>query len=278
MAKTKTGTASKKQPVSTPAEAADARKEVTTAPGASVLAKADVNPDVAVGALLLHSERLVKTVASHAAELTSAKITPKHQGELARRIAALRTTEAAWQKARGAIAPGVVAKARGVLTLGREDLAGALRAFAEDHEATQLALDAIGGVDDDDDLEADVEALLPLARAHAAELKGTEITPAHVNGVEKALAAFRAARAGARSAAGDETTAQALSKAALSARRARNEAFWALSALNRQVCVRARFCFRRDAKRRALFGNYSAERQGAPRKAAPSPAPAKPTA
>jgi hypothetical protein len=112
MAKTKTSTASKKQPASTPAEQSAPRNEEATAPAASVSAKSDVSPDVAVGALLLHSERLAKTVASHADELTAAKITPKHQGELTHRIATLRTAEAVWQKARGAAAPGAVAKGR----------------------------------------------------------------------------------------------------------------------------------------------------------------------
>ncbi|MBP6830765.1 MAG: hypothetical protein KA978_08265 [Deltaproteobacteria bacterium] len=279
MAKAKTTTVSKKQPATapSPAKSAARKPEVATAPSRAPLpSKADVQPDVSVGALVLHSERLVKTAATHADELTTAKVTAADRRELSARIAALREAEAAWKKARVASAPGAVAKGRAALTLGREDLLGALRAFADHDEATQLALDAVGSVDDDDDLEADVEALVPLARAHAADLDGTEITPAHVDTVASLLVAFRLVRAGLRSHGDDPTTAQALSKAALSARRARNEAFWALSQLNRQVSGRARFCFRRDAKVKALYGNYSAERSGS-RKPSPANDPAKPT-
>ncbi len=278
MAKAKT-TVSKKKPAPSPSPARSAARkpEMATAPSRAPLpTKADVPPDASVGALVLHSERLVKTVATHADELTTAKVTAADRRELTARIATLRESEAAWKKARLASAPGAVAKGRAALTLGREDLLGALRAFADHDESTQLALDAIGGVDDDDDLEADVEALVPLARAHAADLDGTEITPAHVDMVSTQLTAFRLVRAGVRSAADDTTTAQALSKAALSARRARNEAFWALSQLNRQVCGRARFCFRRDAKRKALFASYTVERAGG-RKSPAASSPAKPT-
>ncbi len=163
MAKAKTTTVSKKQPATapSPAKSAARKPEVATAPSRAPLpSKADVQPDVSVGALVLHSERLVKTAATHADELTTAKVTAADRRELSARIAALREAEAAWKKARVASAPGAVAKGRAALTLGREDLLGALRAFADHDEATQLALDAVGSVDDDDDLEADVEALV----------------------------------------------------------------------------------------------------------------------
>ena len=111
-------------------------------------------PDVSVGALVLHSERLTRTVATHAADLAAAKVTAADQRALTDRIAALRATETAWKKARAAAAPGAVAQARDALTLGREDLVGALRAFADHDDATQHALDAIAGVEGDDDLEA----------------------------------------------------------------------------------------------------------------------------
>ena len=90
------------------------------------------------------------------------------------------------------------------------------------------------------------------------------------------LEAFRAARAGVRHRPTDATTAQALSKESLAALRARNEAFWALSQVNRQVCGRARFCFRRDSKRKALFSSYAVERAGVRKPAAPTDS-AKPT-
>ncbi len=272
MAKAMTKTVSKKRPAPDSTTKSAARKtRVPTAPS-----KADVLPDVPVGALVLHSERLTRTVATHAADLAAAKVTAADLRALSDLITALRATETAWKKTRAAAAPGAVAQARDALTLGREDLVGALRAFADHDAATQRALDAIAGVEDDDDLEADVEAALPLARAHAADFVGTEITPAHVDAVARQLEAFRAARAGVRHRPTDATTAQALSKESLAALRARNEAFWALSQVNRQVCGRARFCFRRDSKRKALFSSYAVERAGVRKPAAPTDS-AKPT-
>ena len=289
MAKTKTKTpVSKRGPASRAARPRPAPAEQTTTPAHSppapvepdaVSARADTAPDASVDTLILHSERLVETLAAHAGPLAKAKIGDGDRAGLAAGVATLRAAEDAWTKARTADAPGAVADARVALTTGRRDLHGALRVFVKDQQ-TQRLVDGVGDVEDDDDLAADVAALLPLARKHAAELVGTEITPAHVDGVEKQLARFRKARVGARTAGDGTTTAQALSKAALSALRARNEAFWSLSALNRDVSGRARFRFRDDPKLRAQFGAYSADRAGARKRApvdAPKPGDEKPT-
>ena len=289
MAKTKTKTpVSKKVPASRAARPRRAPVEKTTTPAHSAPTeaepdaarpRADTSPDASVDTLLLHSERLVETIAAHAGPLALAKIGDVDRAGLTAGVATLRAAEDAWTKARTADAPGAVADARAALTTGRRDLHGALRAFVKDQE-TQRLVDAIGDVEDDDDLAADVAALLPLARKHAAELVGTEITPAHVDGVEKQLTRFRKARVGSRPTGDGTTTAQALSKAALAALRARNVAFWSLSALNRDVSGRARFRFRDDPKLRAQFGAYSADRPGARKRAPvdePKPGDAKPT-
>jgi hypothetical protein len=259
----------------TPAHSPPAQAEADAA-----IARADTSTDASVDTLLLHSERLVETLAAHAGPLALAKIGDDDRAGLTAGVATLRAAEDAWTQARTADAPGTVAEARVALATGRRDLHGALRVFVKD-PATQRLVDGVGEVEDDDDLAADVAALLPMARKHVADLAGTEITPAHVDGVEEQLARFRKARVGVRSAREGTTTAQALSKAALSALRARNEAFWALSALNRDVSGRARFRFRDDPKLRALFGAYSADRPGARRRAPvdePKPGDEKPTA
>lgn len=237
--------------------------------------KQDVVPDVPVATLTAHAEALANIVDEHAKPLTLVKVTTADAASLRGGVAALRELNKAWKNARKASAPGTVASARELLTEGREDLFGALRLFAPNAD-TQAKLGEIAGVDDDDDLDADVEALLPLAAKHAAELEGTEVTPKRVKEVEALLEQFRAARAGVRARTDGKahgegvTTAQSLSASALKAQRARNAAFWALSALDRLICARARFGFRRDAKLRALFASYIVDRVGSGKVKAPA--------
>ncbi len=250
---------------------ADAAKVAPEKPseGAAVtvdLAKQDVAPDARVAVLTKHAEALANTVERDAADLALVKLTADHATQLRDGATKLRDAETAWQKARAVGAAGTVADLRVALTEGREDIFGALRLFAPDAE-TQATLDDIAGVDDDNDLDSDVARLIPLATTHAPVLVGTEVTPAHVAKVAETLAKFRAARAGARKTKADEdTTAQAFSGSALAAQRARNVAFWSLSALDRLVCARAVYRFRRDAKRAGDYTSYSSERS--PRKPA----------
>ncbi len=229
--------------------------------------KQDTSPDAKVTLLTRHAETLANTVEHDAGELALVKIGPETATQLREASKALRDAEAAWVKARGAGSTGTVAGVRTTLTEGREDLFGALRLFATD-DRTQKELDEIGGVDDDDDLEHDVERLVALARKHADKLADTEITAERVDEVEATLAAFHAARVGKRTTTDDGgTTVQQLTATAREALRARNVAFWTLAALDRLVCARGTFRFRRDEKRAAAYTAYTAERTGARRKA-----------
>ena len=224
------------------------------------LAKQDVAPDAKVTVLTKHAEALANTVERDAADLALVKLTADHATQLRDGATTLRDAETAWQKARAAGAAGTVADLRVALSEGREDIFGALRLFAPDAK-TQATLDDIAGVDDDNDLDSDVARLLPLTTTHAAALVGTEVTPEHVVKVAETLTKLRAARAGTRKTRTDEeTTTQALSGSALAAQRARNVAFWSLSALDRLVCARAGYRFRRDAKRAGDYTSYSVER------------------
>lgn len=246
-------------------------------PAPEVLASRDpaqdtLPPDAPVGQLITRAQRLANDVRTLLAPLSRAKVSLEHAAQLDALAQALADAESAWQTAWAKGAPGAVAKSRRALLTGRTDLAEALRVFADHDESTQSALDAIAGVEDDDDLAADVARLIPLAQKHAADLDGTEISPAHVDGVASALKAFGAARAGAREVSDGSTTAQALSEAARQARARRNRAFWELAALTRTVIARGRFAFRHDPERRGLFFGYvRASRAAKPPKDAPKP-------
>lgn len=233
-------------------------------------------PDAPVAHLVTHARRIANHVRTLSAPLLLAKVTVDDAHHLDALSHTLVGAESAWQTAWAKGAPGAVAKSRGVLLEGRSDLFDALRVFADHDAATQSALDAIAGVESDDDLETDVRRLIPLARKHATDLDGTEITPVVVSGVEAALTAFGAARAGAREVAEGKTTEQALSEAARQAQALRNRAYWALAGHTRTVSARGRFAFRRDAERRALFAGYARASRAA--KPAADPAPTKPQA
>ncbi len=220
-------------------------------------------PDAPALSLAKHAEGLAGSVRALHDALSTAKVSANDADRLDTLAALLRSTEEAWQSARKETATGAVAKARGPLLTGRNDLYGALDAFVDD-EKVAAELEDIGTVDDDDDLESDASRLIKLSRAHEVDLAGTEITPARVAEVEAALDAFRKARKGVKpstsgeDAASDETK-HALSEAARVALERRNRVFWSLSALDRLVCKRARFRFRSDEKRRAAFSAYATE-------------------
>lgn len=227
-------------------------------------------PDASVTTLVTHAEALAESVRSLKAPLAKAKVSLGDADRLDALAALLREREESWQAARKASHPGNVAAARTTLTAGRTDLFGALDAFVDgDEVAEELA--AVGGVDDDDDLDDDAARLIKLARRHAAALEGTEITPAKVDEVEAALRAFRTARKGVVSAPQGETR-QKLAEDARVALELRNRVFWALSALDRTVCKRGRYCFRAQPARRAAFAAYATEPARA-RRPAPAPAP-----
>lgn len=242
------------------------------APAPATIASPDpahdaTQPDAPVAQLITRAQRLANDVRTLIAPLARAKVSLDHATQLDALAQTLGEAESAWQTAWMKGAPGAVAKSRRALLTGRTDLAEALRVFADHDESTQSALDAIAGVEDDDDLASDVARLIPLAQKHAADLDGTEITPAHVDGVASSLKAFGAARAGAREVSDGTTTAQALSEAARQARAQRNRAFWSLATLTRTVIARGRFAFRHDPERRGLFVGYA--------RAARAPKPAK---
>lgn len=221
-------------------------------------------PDAPALTLAKHAEDLAGNVRPLLEPLAKAKVSAADGERLDTLAALLRVTETAWQTARKEVATGTVAKCRGPLLAGRNDLFGGIDAFVDDDAAADELAD-IGSVDDDDDLESDTSRLIALARKHAADLEGTEITPEKVNGTEAALDAFRRARKGAvRVDVVDDDekgaeTKHALTEAARVALGRRNRVFWALSALDRKVCKRGRFRFRADASRRGAFASYTAE-------------------
>ncbi len=228
-------------------------------------------PDAPVATLVKHAGDLAGVVRSLAEELAGAKVSTDDADRLDALSAKLQSAEDTWNAARRAVATGSVAQLRPVLTAGRNDLFGALEAFVDDDAVTR-ELEDIGGVDDDDDLERDTRRLLKLCATYADDLEGTEITPEAVAAVETTLGRFRDARRGAPIEAEGETK-QALSEAAQKALDARNRLFFELSDLDRRVCLRGRFCFRKDPARRARFSGYLSEaRRGrkpsAPRKPA----------
>lgn len=252
-------------------------KPVEAPVGADVALEEGV-PDAPVAQLVVHAKALANDVRALAEPLAKAKVTLADAARLDTLAEALEGAESAWQIAWAKGAPGAVAAARKVLLRGRSDLFEALRVFALNDGATQLALDRIAGVEGDDDLAADAARLVPLARQHAADLDGTEITPAAVDGVEAALKSFGAARAGARGGPDEPTTEQALTESARKARAGRNRAFWTLAGLTRQVCLRGRFAFRHDPSRASKFTGYvRAGRAAKPAEPGPiDPTPPKP--
>jgi hypothetical protein len=266
-----------------PAPAKAAAAPAKAAPAKAAPAKPDagrdaVAPDAPAAQLVSHAKALANEVRAFAAQLALAKVTPADAAQLDALAQELEVAESAWQIAWAKGAPGAVASTRTVLLRGRSDLFEALRVFALDDAATQVALDRIAGVEDDDDLAADASVLVPLARQHAGDLAGTEITPEVIDSVEAALQNFSAARAGARAVQDGTTTEQSLTESARKARAIRNRAFWSLAGLTRQVCLRGRFAFRHDAGRASKFVGYiRAGRSAKPAEPKPvEPAPVKP--
>lgn len=226
-------------------------------------------PDTSIAALITHAETVAESVRSLKGPLSRAKVTLADAERLDALAALLRDQEEVWQTARKATATGAVATRRAPLLKGRNDLFGALDAFVDDAGVVE-ALAEIGGVDDDDDLDTDTARLVKLARQQCAALEGTEITPARVDEVEASLKSFREARKGVVNVRVAGDTKQQLTEAARVALELRNRVFWALSALDRTVCKRGRYCFREQPKRRAAFAAYATEPRRA-RKATTEP-------
>jgi hypothetical protein len=227
----------------------------------------DRKPDAPAGVLVTHARKLANQVRTDATTLVLAKITPADADQLDELADALEAAQTSWDAVRDAQGRGAVVKLRGPLLAGREHLFAALRTFADHSEATQRALDQIAGVEGDEDLVTDTRRLLVLARKHQKDLDGTDVTPQRVAQVKEALAAFQAARSGARHQEdGDKTTSQHESDAMRQARQARNRAFWGLASLVRLVSRRGQYAFRNDKSRRARYNLYRSST--APRSAA----------
>lgn len=214
----------------------------------------DKKPDAPATAVVTHARNLARQVRVDLDALTRAKVTAADADQSYTLAAALDAAQDAWLTTQDARNLGSVAAARGPLREGRDQLFAALRTFADANPATQATLDAIGGVDSDDDLTDDTTRLLALAKKHRKELDGTDVTPDRLSEVRAALDHFAATRGGARS--GAATTAQAESEATRSARRVRNRAFWTLASLDRQVSRRGQYAFRDDAAKRTRYGFY----------------------
>ena len=215
------------------------------------------SPNASVATLATHATKLAASVRTHADALALAKVTPEDADQLDAHEKLLREREADWQAQVARYVPGVVAAARKTVIEGNRDLYGALTTFVDD-TATVAALDAIPGEDSDDAIDTGTDRLIALARKHADDLQGTEVTPSRVDEVTLSLEQFRAARAGKREGANGTTTVQAFDLESRRAWELRNRAFWALAELDRRVCKRARFRFRGDPSRRALFKAYTA--------------------
>jgi hypothetical protein len=210
----------------------------------------------------VHAETLADTVRAQLDSLTNAKVTEADAAALVAGAARLRAAEDEWVDAQRAATPGSVASARAALTAGRKLVFGGIDAFVED-PAAKRELKLIGRVENDADLDADAGRLVVLARRHAGELAGTEVTPEAVDKLASDLAAFRTARAGA----GDSASKAAAQTRAHDAAAARNAAYWSLLALDKLVCKRGRFRFREEPARRAAFGAFSTERRRGVKKA-----------
>ncbi|MDB4931001.1 MAG: hypothetical protein JWM10_3485 [Myxococcaceae bacterium] len=220
MAKAKTATPARSATTKAPTKDAggDAGKGAET--------KSAKNPNGNVLDLALHAATLAGTVRANLAGLSTAKVFADDAARLEAGAAELRAKETAWIAADEASAPGTVARARVALRASRDALYGDIAAYVDDPDGSVAAeLKSIGGVQNDDDLESDVGRLVVLARKHAANLAGTELTPALVEQAGVNLQAFETARRGAAGATG--RTKAELVAAAHAAAAARNAAYWA---------------------------------------------------
>lgn len=231
----------------------------------------DRAPNAPVSGLAAHCEQLAAAVDCHAGALALAKLRPGTGALLRAAVALLREQQTRWTIARAASRPAARADARRAAWLGHDDLYRALRLFADDRPAVQAALDGLSEQPTDDQLLEELDLLLTLAAQNADALAGTDINATRVAAIRRSAEAFRGLRAGAP-ADGDDEDADAaeVTGDALAARRLRNRVYWFLANLDRDVCRRGRYIFRRDERKAALFRVYSAPRS-AP-KAAPDDA------
>jgi hypothetical protein len=218
-------------------------------------------PNWSVAGLAQHAETLAQSVRANVGPLVNAKVTLADADALDAHAGHLRAQEDLWQACLARYATGVVAKLRAKVVAGNRELYGALRTFVDDAHPTHHALDAIPEEGRADDLDAGTSRLIELARSHARDLEGTEVTPARVAVIEGDLQAYRAARAGVREGAESVTTVQTLDAQSRDAWELRNRAFWALVALDRTVCKRGRFRFRGDRVKARLFRAHTATPQ-----------------
>lgn len=232
----------------------------------------DRRPEGPVEAHGGHARSLAKFVRRDVEALRSAKLSPADAEALESKAHALDEAQRRWLVLSDKQVAGQVAAARTPLIKGRDQLYLGLRTFAEDPD-TQRRLDEIGEVENDDDLIEDAVRLVALAKRHAQELEGTDITPARVAEVNAALDGFRRAREGERSAP-ENGTAQAESRAMLVARRARNRAYWSLAELVRRVVKRGQYAFRDDPVKRKDYVLYRKANAPATKPATPKDPPA----
>ncbi len=244
-----------------------AKNNDRTADVRGVATKAAKSPNGNVLDLVLHAASLAGTVRSNLAGLSTAKVSAADAATLEAEAARLRALEHAWVASDAASTPGAVGRARVALRASRDTLYGDIAAYVDDEDGSVAAeLRDIGGVLNDADLESDARRLVALARAHAANLAGTELTPAVVEQAAVNLTAFERAREGAVGATG-QTKAE-LVAAANAAAAARNAAYWPLLNLDRLVCKRGRRRFRRDPKTAAGFAAFSTQKKRGVKKAA----------
>jgi hypothetical protein len=253
-------------------QAAPKKTDVAAAPPVATIATSSTsarakNPNGNVLDLVRHAASLGATVRTHLAALATAKVTAADATSLEQGAVRLRALETAWLEADAASTPGAVAKARAPLRESRDTLFGDIAAYVDDDDGSVAkALHEIGGVVDDDDLESDVGRLIALARRHADNLAGTELTPAIVDLAAAHLKAFEQAREGAVASTGQ--TKAALVAVAHSAAAARNAAYWPLLRLDQLVCKRGRRRFRKDLAQRAGFAAFSTAKRRGVKKAA----------
>lgn len=215
----------------------------------------DRRPDAPVEALSRHAAAIAKCVRRDGDALSVARIVAADAEQIESLVRQLDEAQERWVTLNDGRSTGAVASARAPVREGRDQLFDALRTFADHDATTQQRLDEIADVQNDDDLVDDTTRLLALAKRHAKHLEGTDVTAARITEIRGSVEAFRKARSGAREAPAT-TSAQAESRALLTARRARNRAFWSLAELVRTVARRGQYAFRQDPVKRKDYALY----------------------
>lgn len=228
----------------------------------------DTDPDAPVSAIIPHAEALAARARVHWPSLQRAKLAADAPARLEAGVLLLRPADTRWTALYAVLRRSSLADARAAATEGRSDLFQALRLFGEDDPKIQAVLDGLGPEGEDAVLLSDLDRLLGLADTHGELFTGTDLSSARLAEIKVQAAAFRTLRAGASSPEG-EVALVARTQEAMVARRMRNRAFWFVAAVEREICKRGRYIFRKSPREAALFTLYTTDQK----KPAPKPEP-----